>query len=205
MSETEATVVKSKREIIAECIEAGGATMDSLIAAADCKYESVMSNFSMLRLMGKCPVKDVEVDGVMTYRFVTSAEWEAMKAEKSANAGTKKAVAAKSPAERLIAAEKRVDKCDKAAVGAVERAEAAPDDELLGLRAQKAEIELKIAKFELDTLTALVENDKTALEEYNSLKAAPVPEDQESSDTEPEDVPVENPADGSNDDDIDFE
>lgn len=167
--------VKSKREIIAENIEAGGATMESLMAAADCKYESVMSNFSMLRLMGKCPVKDVETDGVLTYRFVTSEEWEKIKASKIVS--NKRPTVTKSPAQRLIAAEKRTDKCEKVVIGAVKRATANTSDILLDLRAQKAEVEFQIAKFELEEAKKAVIGNTEAEAEYDALiSAAHVPE-----------------------------
>lgn len=199
MSETEQAVAKSKREIIADCIDAGGATMESLILAANCKYESVMSNFSMLRLMGKCPVKDVEVDGVLTYRFVTSEEWESMKAEKAANAGAKRTSVTKSPAERLIAADKRTDRCEKALVSAAERAKSAPNDELLALRQQKADIELKIAVIEHSTAKEAVDNDESAQAEYEKL-TTPESKDPDTPESEPFDAEADEDSD-----DIDFE
>jgi len=152
----EDAVKKSKREIIAECIEAGGATMESLMAAAGCKYASVMSNFSMLRLMGKNPVKDVPVESTnedgetvteLTYRLVSNEEWAAIKADKAANAKTKKAPA-RTPEQMLEILTKRVDKATKAEAVAIDRA-AVSDSEILGLRSQKAEIELQIASLEL--------------------------------------------------------
>jgi len=154
---TETVDTRSKRDIIADTIEAGNATMESLMEAAGCKYASVMSNFSMLRLMGKCPVKDVPVvfedeDGneteEMTYRLVTAEEWEAVKTEKAENAKTKKAPA-RSPEEMLEVLTKRVEKATKANDVAVTRFEANEDSQILQLRAQKAGIELQIAQLEL--------------------------------------------------------
>jgi hypothetical protein len=117
-----------------------------------------MSNFSMLRLMGKFPVKDVPVQTkndegedveVMTFRFVDAEEKEKLDAERAANS-TAKTRAAKSPAERYEAAEKRVARCTKAAEAARARADKAEDNEELQLRADKADIELKLAEIEMD-------------------------------------------------------
>lgn len=148
---------RSKRQIIIDTINEGGATMESLAAAANCKYASVMSNFSMLRLMGLFPVKDVEVevDGktVLTYRFVDAAEkaeLDAAKAEKS-----KSTSKPKDPKKRYDAAVKRVTRTEKAKDKAIERAEKADDDEELNLRAEKAEIEFKLANIELDKAKAV--------------------------------------------------
>lgn len=178
-------IMASKRDIIAEAIEAGGATMESLIAAADCKYESIMSNFSMLRLMGKCPVKDVEVDGVLTYRFVSTEEWEQMKAEKATSAtsaSSRTRTSSKSPAQRLVAAEVRVARCEKAAENAQARANANEEDTLLGLRSDKAEIEMQIAQYELGTAQALVDADPEAKAEYEALTVSIVASEGEVSD-----------------------
>lgn len=165
IEETETAEVadtRSKRDIIAEAIEAGGATMESLMEAANCKYASVMSNFSMLRLMGKCPVKDVEVvaedeDGnevtEMTYRLVSTEEWEAIKVEKAENAKTKKAPT-RTPEEMLEILTKRVEKAYKADASAQTRLDANADSQILQLRAQKASIELQIANLELEELQA---------------------------------------------------
>lgn len=143
----------SKRQIIIDTINAGGATIETLAAAAECKYASVMSNFSMLRLMGMHPVKDVMVvqedeTEVLTYRFVTTDEMNQIKADAAAKAGEKKTVSKKSPADRLDAAEKRIVRCEKADKTAAERADKG-NTELLNLRAEKAGIELKIAQIEL--------------------------------------------------------
>jgi len=140
---------KSKRDIVKETIENGDATMDTLIEAADCKYESVMSIFSMLRLMGHCPVKDVphsEDAETMTYRLVDHETWERLKEERAANS---KSTARKvTPEERLDKAEKRLERTEKAMNSAKERAEKY-EDEVYQLRAQKAEIEFKLAGYEL--------------------------------------------------------
>lgn len=143
----------SKRDIVVQEIEKGGATMDSLCKAADCKYASIMSIFSTLRLMGKCAVKDVpgkDKDGnaIMTYRFVDVNEWEKIKAKRSAEASTRTS-SARTPEQVLAAAEKKLERCKKAAALAKERNEKAPKDEMLQLKKQKTDIELKLAQMEL--------------------------------------------------------
>ena len=155
---------KKKREIVIEAIEAGGATMESLMVAADCKYESIMSIFSTLRLMGKCPVKDVPAtmtaeDGsefeVMTYRLVTPEEWEQIKAERSSKSAAKREPK-KSPAEQLEALNKRIENLTKAEAAAKSRFDQRPELRILELRAQKADIELQIACLERDELQAKI-------------------------------------------------
>lgn len=154
--ENEVKTEKTKRDIVIETIEAGGATMESLIEAADCKYASIMSIFSMLRLMGQCPVKDVPVtvtddEGndteVMTYRLVSVEEWEAIKAEKSANAKTKRQPK-RSPEEQLEALNARIEKLSTAKDAAQLKADDFPSSEVLQLKAEKAAIELRIVEIE---------------------------------------------------------
>jgi hypothetical protein len=156
----------SKRDIVIAEIEKGGATMDSLCTAADCKYASVMSIFSMLRLMGKCPVKDVPVkteDGneEMTYRFVTPEEWEKMKEEKAANAKTR-TTSSRTPYDVLQAAEKKVERTEKASQLADERAKKDEADPVLALKAQIASLNYDLAKIELKEATKAFKKAKKA-------------------------------------------
>jgi len=151
---------KTKRDIVIDTIKKGGATMDSLMKEADCKYPSVMSIFSTLRLMGMHPVKDVPVkdkDGneVLTYRLVDQAEADKIKAEKASKAKANQGPA-KSPAERLALAEKRVERCTNLLKTAAARAKKEPDNVEFDLRGQKADIELKLAQLELKKCKALV-------------------------------------------------
>jgi hypothetical protein len=160
MTEGASAPEKTKRDIIIETIQAGGATMETLTEAADCKYASVMSIFSMLRLMGYCPVKDVPVtetdeEGnevtVMTYRLVSPEEWEAIKAEKASKVKAKRAPK-KSPEEQLEALKKRIEKLTTTNESAQGKALDYPSNEILQLRAQKASIELRITELERDNL-----------------------------------------------------
>ncbi len=155
----------TKREIIIQEIEKGGATMDSLKEAADCKYESVMSIFSMLRLMGKCPVK--QEDG--TYKFVTLEEWEELKAERAANAKTKSSKP-KTPEEILKAAEKALARAEKAYSLAKERFEKSPDDHVLDLKCQKAELELALAKINFNEAQDAVTEEAEEAEEVEETE-----------------------------------
>ncbi len=154
----------SKRDIVAKEIEKGGATMESLCAAADCKYASIMSILSTLRLMGKCAVKDVPVktkDGKeeMTYRFVTADEWDKMKAEQAANAKTRK-TSAKTPEEQLAMAEKKVAQANTAAENAAARAEKNPKDPIVVLKAQITKLQKQLADLELKEVKANIQASK---------------------------------------------
>ena len=144
---------KSKREIVLEALQAGGATMESLMAAADCKYASIMSIFSTLRLMGHYPVKDVENPETkeLTYRLVDAEEWEAIKAERAEKAKAKREPAL-TPEQQIERAKKTVARTEKAMKAAIERANKNEDSELLQLRAEKAQLEFRIAEIVLAEL-----------------------------------------------------
>lgn len=138
----------AKRDIIIEAIEEGGATREALMEAAEVDSKGLASQFSYLRLMGKCPIADDE--GV--YSFVTADEWEEIKEVRKANAKSNQP--AKTPEERLEAAEKRVDKCKKAAANAADRFNKSDDDHELELRSNKCDIELELAEIELEKAQA---------------------------------------------------
>lgn len=112
MSEVKLT----KREIIKQVIEAGGATAESIMAAADLSNKALSSQFSILRLTGVFPVKDE--DGV--FSLVDKETWDQIQAEKKVNAKTTKSN--KTPEEiyeqaleRLRRAKRSVDYTDKIA------------------------------------------------------------------------------------------
>lgn len=156
---------KSKRDIIADTIIAGNATMESLMLAASCKYASVMSNFSMLRLMGKCPVKDVESIvqdekgediTILTYRLVDAEEWEKIKAEKAEKTLSTRATSAKTPEEQLEIVNKRFERLDKAVKASIDRANASKDSKILQLRAKKAALEVEIVTIEKAEIEAKI-------------------------------------------------
>jgi hypothetical protein len=150
-----------KRELIRQCIVAGGATKETILAAADCTLNSMRTNFATLRLMGFCAV--VDDDGV--YSFVSAEDWEALKAEKAANAGTKASTL--TPSQRYDRAVKAMARCAKAAENSLKRSDENENDDLaeeLELRAQMATISLQLAKITLDR------NPKP--EDYEDVKAA---------------------------------
>jgi len=135
---------KNKREIIAELIEAGGATKEKLMEAAEVNAAGLASQFTYLRLTGRYPVKGE--DGV--YRFVSEEEWEAMKAEAAARRGSSKK---RTPAEKKELIEKRLAKAQDAYV---RRKEAFEKDktELNKWKFKKAEAEVEIANLELEAV-----------------------------------------------------
>jgi len=152
----------TKRDIIKNAIEAGGATIKSLREVADCKVASVMSVMSTLRLMGFFPVKDVpvEIEGAeavegvtpteLTYRLISKEENDVLVAERAAKA--KKPATAKTPEQRAAASQKRVIVCTKASIAAKERLEKDAESVILGLRNDKASVELRIAEYEMAEL-----------------------------------------------------
>jgi hypothetical protein len=149
-------MAKSKREIILDTLKEGGATMESLAAAADCKYASVMSIFSTLRLMGFYPVKDVPVENpenpeetILTYRIVDKDEWQAILDERAENSKSKSKATPKTPAEALEAATKKQERCAKANKLAVDRANKDEDSQILEWKAEISTLQLKIADSEL--------------------------------------------------------
>ena len=135
-------MAQAKREIIAEAIEAGGQTKESLMELVDVNSAGLSSQFTYLRLTGRYPVKGD--DGV--YSFVSEEEWEAMKMaalERRTTAAPKK-----TPEERMEALQKRLAKLQAADEKAQERF-AKDDSELNSLKAQKAGIEVDICNLEI--------------------------------------------------------
>ena len=127
----------AKRDIILAEIEKGGATRESLMAAADVNDKGLSSQLTYLRWMGKCPMK--QEDG--TFKIVSAEEWEAHKAASGTGFG-----AAKTPAERLTAATKRVGRASSALDNCKKRLDANPDDKLNQLNFEKAKLELQISE-----------------------------------------------------------
>ena len=143
-------MAKNKREQIADLINAGGATKESLMADVEVNSAGLSSQFTYLRLTGKYPVKgDDEV-----FRFITEEEWEAMKADaasRKVNGGPKK-----SPEERKAALEKRVAKLQEAFAKAEERV-AEDKSKVNKLKLQKASAEVELALIALDEVNAELE------------------------------------------------
>lgn len=128
------------RDEIKVAIEKGGATKDSLLELTGTTEKGLASQFTYMRMMGNCPMK--QEDG--TFKIVTGDEWEAHKAE-SGTAVTKNFT----PAERVKRAEKRSARAASAFDNAKKRYEADKEDKLNELKFVKADAELQIAEIEL--------------------------------------------------------
>ena len=125
------------RDVIYEAIMQGGATQESLLALTGTTPKGLASQFTYLRMMGKCPMK--QDDG--TYTIVSSEVWEASRGSSGSTA------APANPVVRFQRAEKRLVRTETAHSNAIERAQKS-DDILNQLKLQKAEAEFKIAEIE---------------------------------------------------------
>lgn len=136
-------MAKNKREIIAELIEAGGATKESLMIGAEVNSAGLSSQFTYLRLTGKFPVK--ADDG--TFKFISEEEWTSMKeaaGSRSTAAGPKKA-----PKEVLETLLKRQAKLQEAYA---KRQEAGDKSPIGKLKLKKAEVEVDIINLEITAI-----------------------------------------------------
>jgi len=131
--------IMAMRDQIYEAIVAGGATKESLLELTGTTEKGLASQFTYLRMMGKCPMK--QEDG--TWKIVSAEEWEA---HRSSGGGTGKIL---TPAERLEKAEKRSKRAATAYDNAKKRFEADEDNRLNQLKFIKAEAEFEIAEIEL--------------------------------------------------------
>ena len=123
------------RDQIYEAIVKGGATAESLLQLTGTTKKGLASQFTYLRMMGKCPRK--KDDG--TYEIVSAEEWEASRA----SGGTTGKIL--TPEERVEKARKREQRAAAAQTNAEKRLEANPDDRLNQLQAEKCNIELEIS------------------------------------------------------------
>ena len=127
------------RDQIKEAIIAGGATKESLLALTGTTEKGLASQFTYLRMMGTCPMK--QEDG--TWKIVTTEEWEAHRGSGGGSSVTL------TPAERVEKAEKRSKRAASAFDNAKTRHEADLDNRLNKLKFVKAEAELEISEIEL--------------------------------------------------------
>lgn len=127
------------RDIIKEAIEKGGATKESLLELTGTTEKGLASQFTYLRMMGHCPMK--QEDG--TWKIVSADEWEA---HRSSGGGVSKSL---TPEERVEKARKRSTRAATAYDNAQKRFEANPEDRLCELKFTKAEAEFEIAEIEL--------------------------------------------------------
>ena len=128
------------RDDIYTAIMKGGATKESLLELTGTTEKGLASQFTYLRMTGKCPKK--QEDG--TFTIISEEEWAEHRA---AGKGTGGKVL--TPAERVEKAQKRSDRASTASTNATKRSDAKPDDNLLLLKATKADCELQIAEIEL--------------------------------------------------------
>ena len=149
-------LLMAMRDEIYKAIMAGGATKESLLKLTGTTEKGLASQFTYLRMTGKCPMK--QDDG--TFRIVPADVWEANRGTSGA-----KADANATPEEKVAKAEKQSQKAQVAFDNAQKNAEANPDNELMRLKLVKADAELKIAEIELGNAEAgLVEADSDGVE-----------------------------------------
>jgi hypothetical protein len=153
------------RDIIKKSIEEGGATKASLLKLTGTTEKGLASQFTYLRMMGNCPMK--QEDG--TWKIVSTEEWEAHRASGGGVSGK-----ILTPAERVDKAQKRSNRAASAFDNAQTKHDADKDDRLNQLKLIKAEAEFEIAEIELGKAEA-------------ALAAAPPEEDVEVPDEETED------------------
>jgi hypothetical protein len=128
------------RDVIYEAIMKGGATRESLLELTGTTEKGLASQFTYLRMTGRCPMK--QEDG--TYKIISEEEWAALRAS-SGGVGTK----ALTPKERVEKAQKRANRASTAYTNAEAKAEANPDDQIAQLMFQKADAELQISEIML--------------------------------------------------------
>jgi hypothetical protein len=136
------------RDVIKKAIEEGQATKESLLELTGTTEKGLASQFTYLRMMGNCPMK--QEDG--TWKIVSTEEWEAHR-------GAGGAIAANlTPEQRVEKAGKRSKRAASAFDNAKIRHEAKPDDRLTELKFLKASAELEIAEIELGLVEEVLRN-----------------------------------------------
>ncbi len=151
----------SKQEQVIELVKAGASTREQIKEAVGCttgslaSYLSTMSNIAKFTDAVMSPVTDPDTQLMSVATF---ADAEALKAERTAN--RKPAAAAKTPEERLEAAEKRVLRCTNALDAAKKRAEENEGNREMELRASLAEINAELADIELARCKDLLASDE---------------------------------------------
>jgi hypothetical protein len=160
------------RDEIKKAIEEGGATKESLLELTGTTEKGLASQFTYLRMMGTCPMK--QDDG--TFKIVSTEEWEA---HRSSGGSASKPL---TPAERVDKAEKRSKRAATAYDNAKKRYEADENNRLNELKFVKAEAELEIAEIELGKAEAALAEapDEPEAEE------AETPDEPEAEETEEE-------------------
>ena len=127
------------RDAIKKAILEGGATKESLLEMTGTTDKGLASQFTYLRMMGTCPMK--QNDG--TFKIVSPEEWEEHRSAGGASAANL------TPEQLVDKAEKRSKRAASAYDLAKTRTEAKPDDRMSQLKFDKAKAELGIAEIEL--------------------------------------------------------
>jgi len=135
------------RDIIKKAIEEGGATKESLLELTGTTEKGLASQFTYLRMMGHCPMK--QDDG--TWKIVSSEEWEAHRA---AGGGTTGKVL--TPAEAVEKAQKRSNRASTAFTNAQKAYEADIENREKELKYIKAEAELELSEILLGKAEAVL-------------------------------------------------
>lgn len=167
------------RDDILKAIQAGGATRESLLALTGTTEKGLASQFTYLRMLGNCPMK--QEDG--TYKIVSQEEWA--KHRSSGPSATPL-----TPKDRVKKAEKRVSRATSAYDNAKKRKDDNPEDELCSLKFIKAEAELRIAE---------IEQAQAEKELAEAIEKGEVSADEEV--TEDDDLVTEEDGDDDDDDD----
>ena len=157
-------MAQSKQDLVIELVKAGTHTREQIKEQVGCttgsmaSYLSTMSNIAKYTDADMCPVSDE--NGIMS--VTTFALAQEAKAAKAAN--TKPKAPAKTPAERLDAATKRVARCGNALESAKTRAENDSENRELELRHNLAVINAELADIELARAQAIIDSDDAAEE-----------------------------------------
>lgn len=141
----------AKRDEIYQAIIEGGATKESLMELVETTDKGLASQFTYLRMMGKCPMK--QEDG--TFKIVSAEEWEAHKAS---SAGRSPSGKIRTPAERAEMAQKKADRTATAYDNAKKRSDNDPDNLLLDLKTQWCDLGMQIANIELANAEEVLRN-----------------------------------------------
>lgn len=130
----------NKRTIIIEAINEGGATKESLMKTAEVNAPGFASQLSYIRMSGQYPM--VDENGV--FYMGTEEDFEASKAARAS-----KPKVALSPEEMRTKLEKKSKRAATAQTNAAKKAENNPDDKVIVLKSQVADMQLEICEIEL--------------------------------------------------------
>lgn len=130
-----------KRLTIKRLIEEGSYTRDAIRKELQLTRSSLATNFNYLRLMGNYPIPNE--NGILS--FTDENGWKEFKLKRSQNSKKK---STKTPQELYDLLIKRIIRCNKSVAHIKGRVKKNPDDSLLKLKQEKAELDLEIAETE---------------------------------------------------------